>query len=174
MSNIDNYTEKLEISYSGNKNSAVTVVNSLTITQGFKRSYLTPKINGDTKTFTWMFTAALFIKAKMQQKTQMLLTDKCIFKMQCIYCCSVSQSCKTLCDPKDCSMPGFSVLHHLPELAQIHVHGVGDGIQLSHSLSSTSPPAFNLSQHQNLFQWVTSLHQEAKILELQLQHRLSN
>ena len=84
MSNIDNYTEKLEISYSGNKNSAVTVVNSLTITQGFKRSYLTPKINGDTKTFTWMFTAALFIKAKMQQKTQMLLTDKCIFKMQCI------------------------------------------------------------------------------------------
>ena len=71
----------------------------------------------------------------------------------------------------DCSMPGFPVLHCLPELAQIHVHGVGDAIQPSHSLSSSSPPALNLSQHQGLFQWAGSSHQVAKALELQLQHQ---
>ena len=59
-------------------------------------------------------------------------------------CCgSVTQSCPTLCDPMDCSRPGFSVLYHLPEPAQIHVHWVGDDIQLSHPLSSPSLPAFN-------------------------------
>ena len=55
--------------------------------------------------------------------------------------------CLTLCDPMDCSMPGFPVHHHLPELAQTHVHRVGDAIQPSHSLSSPFPPTFNLSQH---------------------------
>jgi len=59
--------------------------------------------------------------------------------------CSVSQSCPTLCDPKDCSTPGFPVLHHLPQLAQTHVHWVGDAIKPFHPLSSPSPPAFNLS-----------------------------
>ena len=62
----------------------------------------------------------------------------------------------------DCSMPGFPVHHQLPELAQTYVHQVGDGIQLSHPLSSLSPPALNRSQHQGLFQWVSSLHQVAK------------
>ena len=57
-----------------------------------------------------------------------------------------------LCDPMDCSLPGFPVLHHLPELAQTHVHWVGDAIRSSGPLSSPSPPAFNLSQHQGLFQ----------------------
>ena len=132
--------------------------------------------------------------------------------------CSVAQSCLTLCDPMDCSMPGFPVLHHLPEFAQTHVRGVGDDIppfcslsnlnvnqpfssvallcpnlcdpmnhsvpglpvhhqlpesiqthvqrfsdtiQPSHPLSSPSPPALNLSQHQGLFQWVSSSHQVA-------------
>ena len=65
---------------------------------------------------------------------------------------SVTQSCPTLCDPKDCSMPGFPVHHQLPKLTQTHVHGVGDDIQPSHPLLSPSPPAFNLSQHQSLFQ----------------------
>ena len=64
------------------------------------------------------------------------------------YCCSVTQSCPTLCDPMDCSMPGFPGLHHLPELVQTHVHWVNDPIQPSHPLSFSSPPAFNLSQHQ--------------------------
>ena len=67
----------------------------------------------------------------------------------------------TLCDPMDCSMPGFPVLHRLPELAQTHVHWVGVVIQPSRPLSSPSP-AFNLSQHQGLFQWVSSSHQVAK------------
>ena len=72
---------------------------------------------------------------------------------------SVTQSCRTLCDPLDCSTPGFPVHNHLPELAQSHVHWVGDGIKPSHPLLSLSFPAFNLSQHQSLFQWVSSLHQ---------------
>ena len=67
-------------------------------------------------------------------------------------CCrSVTQSCPTLCDPMDCSMPGFPVLHYLPEFAQIPVHWVSDVIQPSHPLSSASPPALNLSPHQGLF-----------------------
>ena len=86
---------------------------------------------------------------------------------------SAAQSCPTLCDPMDCSTPGLPVHHHLPELTQTHVHQVGDAIQPSHPLSSPSPPAPNPSQHQGLFQWVSSLHQVAKGLELQLQHQSS-
>ena len=71
----------------------------------------------------------------------------------------------------DCSMPGHPVHHYLPELNQTHVHWVSDAIQPSHPLSSPSPPAFSLSQYQSLFQWVKSLHQVAKVLELQLQHQ---
>ena len=73
------------------------------------------------------------------------------------YCCSVTKSCPTLCDPMDCGTPDFLVLHQLLELAQIHVHWVSDGIQSSHPLSSPSPPASNLPQHQSIFQWVGSL-----------------
>ena len=83
---------------------------------------------------------------------------------------SVAQSCLTLCDPMDSSTPGLRVHHQLPELTQIHVHWVGDAIQPSHPLSSPSP-ALNLSQHQGLFQWVSSSHRVAKILEFQLQHQ---
>ena len=82
---------------------------------------------------------------------------------------SVAQSCPTLCDPMDCSTPGFHVHHQLPELAEIYVYWVGDAIQSAHPLPSPSPPAFHLSQHQGLFQWVSSSHQVAKVLELQLQ-----
>ena len=74
---------------------------------------------------------------------------------------SVPQSCLTLCDPMDCSTPGFPVHHQLPELSQTHVHWVGDVIQPSYPLSSSSP-AFNLSQHQGLFKWVSFSHQVAK------------
>ena len=73
----------------------------------------------------------------------------------------------TLCDPVNYSMPGFLVLHYLSELPQTHVHPVGDAIQPSHPMSSPSPLALNLSQHQGLFQTVGSLHQLAKALELQ-------
>ena len=68
-------------------------------------------------------------------------------------------------------MPGFPVHYHLLERAQTHVHPVGDAIQPSRPLSPPSPPAFNFSQHQGLFQVITSLHQVAKVLELQLQYQ---
>ena len=71
----------------------------------------------------------------------------------------------------DCSMPGFRVLHHLLELSLTHVQWVGDAIQPSHPLSPPSPPAFNLSRGQGLFQWVDSSHQVAKVLELQLHYQ---
>ena len=76
-----------------------------------------------------------------------------------------------LCNPIDCSYPGFPVHHRLPELVQTHVHWVGDAMQPSHPLSSPSLPAFNLSQHQGLFQWVSSSYQVYRVLEFQLQHQ---
>ena len=71
----------------------------------------------------------------------------------------------------DCSTPGLPVHHQLPVFTQTHVHRVGDAIQPSHLLSSPSSPAFNLSQYQGLFQWVSPSHQVAKVLEFQLQHQ---
>ena len=79
-------------------------------------------------------------------------------------CFSVAQSCLIHFDLMDCSMPGFSVFYHLPELAQTRVHWVSDAIQPSHPLSSLSPPVFKISQHQDLFQWVCCWHQVAKEL----------
>ena len=73
---------------------------------------------------------------------------------------SVAQSCLTLCDPMNHSMPGLPVHHQLPKFTQTHVQWVGDVIQPSHLLSSPSPPTLNLSQHQGLFQWVNSSHQK--------------
>ena len=84
---------------------------------------------------------------------------------------SVTQSCPTLCDPMNRSTPGLPVHHQLPEITQTHVHRVSDAIQPSHPLSSPSPPAPNSSQHQSLFQWVSSLHEVAKVWEFQLQHQ---
>ena len=71
---------------------------------------------------------------------------------------SVTQSCLTLCEPMNQSTPGLPVHHQLLEFTQIHVHRVSDAIQISHPLSSPSPPAFNLSQDQGLFKWVSSSH----------------
>ena len=84
---------------------------------------------------------------------------------------SVAQSCLTLCDPMNRSTPGLPVNHQLPEFTQTHVHGVGDTIEPSHSLSSPSSPAPKPSQHQSLLQWVNSSHEVAKVLEFQLQHQ---
>ena len=82
---------------------------------------------------------------------------------------SVAHSCLTLCDPMNCSTPGFPISHQLLELAQTHVHQVGDAIQPSQPLSSPSPSAFNLSQPQGLLQWVSSSHQVTRVLEPQHQ-----
>ena len=79
--------------------------------------------------------------------------------------------CPTLWDPREYSMPGFPVNHQILEIAQTHVHQVSDAIQPSHPLSSISPHDFNLSQHQGLFQWVSSSHQVAKGLEFEFKHQ---
>ena len=78
----------------------------------------------------------------------------CIFCVSVIphCCCSITKSCLTLCDPMDCSMPGFPVHHQLLELTQTHVHKVSDVIQPFHPLLTPSPPDFSLSRHQGLFQ----------------------
>ena len=106
------------------------------------------------------FVAIIFVCVFLSLGAQIHFTDCC--------CCSVTQSCPTLCDPKDCSMPGLSVPHYLPKFAQVHMHCIGDAIQPSYPLSSPSPPAPNPSQHQSLFQWVNSSHKVAKVLEFQL------
>ena len=84
---------------------------------------------------------------------------------------SVAQSCPTLCDPMNPSMPDLSIHHQLPEFTQTHVHRVRDAIQPSHPRSSPSPPNPNPSQHQSLFQWVNCLHEVARVLEFQPQHQ---
>ena len=87
----------------------------------------------------------------------------CLFKESNGICCSGTRFSLTVYDPMDYSTPGSSVLHYLPELAQTHVHWVGDANKPSHPLSSPAPPAFNLSQHHPcFFQWVGSSHQVAK------------
>ena len=81
---------------------------------------------------------------------------------------SVTQSYLTLCDPMNHSTPGLPPHHQLPEFTQTHVHWVSDAIQPSHPLPSPSPPAFNLSQHQNLFKWDSSSHQVAKVFSFSI------
>ena len=93
--------------------------------------------------------------------------DCCCCCLLACCCCLLAKSCPTLYNPMKYRMPGFPVFHYLPEFAQTHVHWVSDAIQPSHPLSSPSPLALILSQNQNLFQWVGSLHRVAKVLELQ-------
>ena len=93
-------------------------------------------------------------------------------KLHIFRCWLIAQSCLTLCSPINYSTPGFPLLHHVPELAEAHVHWVSNTIQPSHPpLSLPSLPAFNVSQYHNLFQWVSSSHQMAKVLKFQLQHQ---
>ena len=84
---------------------------------------------------------------------------------------SDTQSCPTLCNPMHRSTSGLPAHHKLLASTRTHVHWVSDAIQSSHPLLSPSPPAFNLSQHQGLFKWVSSSHQVAKVLEFQLQYQ---
>ena len=113
------------------------------------------------------------VKSYLEERTVSSVLSALSFKHQfsSVHFISVAQSCPTLCHPTDCSTPGLPVHHQLPEFTKTHVHQVSDTIQLSHPLSSPSPPTFNLSQHQGLFKWVSSLHQVTKVLELQLQHQ---
>ena len=100
--------------------------------------------------------------------THFILLCQCWLQFSSVQFSPVVQSCPTLCDPMNRSTPGLPVYHQLLEFTQTHVHQVGDAIQPSHPLSSPSPPAPNPSQHQSLFQWVSSSHDMAKVLEFQL------
>ena len=113
--------------------------------------------------------AYIQLQSIYQEQTQVL---SLIINFSCtISVHSVIHSCLTLCNSMDCSTPVFPVHYQLPECAQTRVHQVSNGTQPSCPGSSTSTPAFNLSQHQGLFQRISSLHEVAKILEFQLQHQ---
>ena len=115
---------------------------------------------------------SILISRNITLPTKVHIVKAMVFSVV-MYGCELLFSCSVVadCNPMDYSMPGFPVLHHLPEFAQIHVRWVGDAIQTSCPLSSPSSPTFSLSQHQGLFQWVSSSNQVAKVLELQLQHQ---
>ena len=130
--------------------------------------------NGEQKRKLWWSTLSLFPAKKqddsnyvfpsaLSKKHYWWLIFYFIYLSFSVQFSSVAQSCLTLCDSMNHSTPGLPVHHQLLELAQTHVHWVSDAIQPSHPLSSPSPPALNLSQHQGLFKWVSSSHQVAKI-----------
>ena len=117
------------------------------------------------------FLSGLFLIDYSSNLSHKLFTTVGIITSCSVQFSSVTQSCLTLCDPMNHSMPGLPIHHQFPEFTQTHVLRVGDVIQPSHPLSSPSPPAPNPSQHQGLFQSVNSLHEVAKVLEFQLQHQ---
>ena len=126
-------------------------------------SLLLPSIFSSIRVFQWVISShqvAKVLELRLQHQSYQWISS--------VQFSSVAQSCPTLCDSMNCSMPGLPVHHQLPEFTQTHVHRVVDAIQPSHPLSSPSPPAPNPSQHQSLFQWVNSSHEVAKVLEFQL------
>ena len=118
------------------------------------------------KRISWKFCCSTELRTQTQDSDPVNLRKG----LEIYQFSSVAQSCLTLCNPMDCSMPGLPVHHQLLEFTQTRVHWVSDAIQPSHPLSSPSPPTFNLSKHQRL-KWVSSSHQVAKVLEFQLQHQ---
>ena len=121
-------------------------------------------VHGILQARTLEWVAFLFSRGSSLPRdwTQVACIAGRFFQFNSVQFSSVAQSCLILCDPMNCSIPGSPVHHKLQELAQIYVCWVSDAIQSSHPLSSPSPPAFNLSQHQDLLQSVSSLHQVAK------------
>ena len=123
-----------------------------------------------TRELAWIFKPIFQKKNNNNNKKKNHILSSLQLK-QVVQFSSVTQSCPTLCDLMNCNTPGLPVHHQLPEFTQTHAHRVGDAIQPSHPLSSSSPPAPNPSQHQGIFQWVSSTHEVAKVLEFQLQHQ---
>ena len=120
---------------------------------------------------TWYNFSRVIHVVKIGRNSFIIKATKHSIVCVCIYIfSSVAQLCLNLCDPMNRSMPGFPVHHKLPKYTQTHVHWVSNAIQPSPPLSSTSPPALNLSQHEGLFKRISSLHQVAKVLEFQLEH----
>ena len=112
-------------------------------------------VHGVTKNWTWLSDLACMCHDESHHgcctgNSEIWLDCEYIFQSS-----SVAQSCLTLCDPMNRNTPGLCVHHQLPDFSQTHVHWVGDAIQPSQSLLSTSPPALNFSQHQGLFKWVS-------------------
>ena len=126
------------------------------------------KSRSSDRSFLWLPNHSRRWVQPWNYKTLLLLERKAITNL--VQFSSVAQSCPTLCDPMNCSMPGLPVHHQLLEFTQTHIHRVSDAIQPSHPLSSPSPPAPNPSQHQSLFQWVNSSHEVAKVLQFPRQH----
>ena len=106
----------------------------------------------------------------MKKNLSIFVLERQCIRMYKYQFSSVTQPCLNLCHPMDYSKPDFPVHHQLQQLAKTYVHQVGDARQPSHSLLPASP-VFNLSQHQSLFQWVSSSHQVAKVLKLQFHHQ---
>ena len=148
-------------------------VSFLMLTQGWDSIplYLLPPSSAATKTKSRHFLGGPVVKTPAANARGMGSSLVRELRSHRLQFSSVAQSYLTLCDPKDCSIPGLPVHQKLPEVTQTHVHQVSDAIQPSHPLSSPSPPTFNLSQHQGLFKWVISSHQVAEVLEFQLQHQ---
>ena len=123
---------------------------------------------------TWVRNGQIFTNQKKElpgtERASQFKCTSCHSLLKLLEQSLVTQLCPTLCDPMDWSMPGFPVLNSFLEFAQTHVHWINNTIQQSHLLSPPSP-VLNVSQHQDLFQWVYSLHQVAKGLELQLQNQ---
>ena len=138
----------------------------LSCVRPFATPWTTSSVISQARILEWVSISYSRVSSQASQPT--CVSCKIISSVQFS---SVSQSCPTLCNPMDHSMPGLPAHHQLPELTQTHVQWVGDAIQPSHPLLSPSPPALNLSQHQSLFKWVSSLHEVAKVLEFQLQHQ---
>ena len=147
--------------------------NDLILPEHKNLSFASDSLNLKAAWQLWKYTFSLtysFLQQKYKEHHYMPATQ--VHELRSVQFSSVAQSCPILFDPMGSTTPGFPVHHQLPELAQAHVYQVGDAIQPSHLLSCPSPPTtFNLSQHQDLFQWVSSSNQVAKVLEFQLQHR---
>ena len=134
----------------------------------------TPKVYSNSCSLSWWchptISAPVIPFSSRFQFFQCASLFKWVSSSHSVQFSSLSQSCPTLCDPMNCSIPGLPVHHQLTEFTQTHIHRAGDAIQPSHPLSSPSPPSPNPSKHQSLFQWVNSSHEVAKVLEFQLQH----
>ena len=145
-------------------------VSFLMLTQGWDPNHLhlLPPSSAATKTKSRDFPGGPVVKTPAANARGMGSSLVGELRSHMLQFSSVAQSYLTLCDPKDCSMPGFPVHHQLLEPTQTCVHWVSDAIQPSHSLSSPSPPAFNLCLHQDLFKWVSS-SQQMEELEFQNQ-----
>ena len=120
---------------------------------------------------SWSLPCGPLVSSVSHALRRHTVSFSCFLFFFCKSVSTVAQLCLTLCNPMDWSTPGFPVHHQIPKLAKIHGHWVSDVIQPSHPLLFLSLPAFNLSQHQGLFQWVSCLHHVAKLLEFQIQYQ---